>query len=108
MDVSKAYAMVCFGSGSPITVLKNVCSFFDHITIKNREQLIMIAKPASFVPTKASGNFIYILTPLKNRFKFIDDLSTLEVINLLTVGLTMFDVKEQVPNDLAIENFFLP
>ena len=42
-----------FTTRSPITVLKNVCSFFDHITIKNREQLIMIAKHASFVPTKA-------------------------------------------------------
>ena len=46
--------------------------------------------------------------PLKNRFKFIDDLSTLELINLLTVGLTMFDLKKQVPNDLPTENYFIP
>ena len=46
--------------------------------------------------------------PLKNRFKFIDDLSTLEIVNLLTVGLTMFNLKEQVPNDLPLENYFIP
>ena len=46
--------------------------------------------------------------PLSNRFKFIDDLSTLEVVNLLTVGLTMFDIREQVPNDIPLENFFIP
>ena len=38
--------------------------------------------------------------PLHNRYKYFDDLSTLEVINLLSVGLSTFNVKNQVPSDL--------
>ena len=41
------------------------------------------------------------------RFRFLDDLSILEIINLITVGLTSFNLKHQVPNDVAIHNQFL-
>ena len=42
-----------------------------------------------------------------DRFRFIDDLSVLEIVNLLTVGLTSFNLKVQVPNDLPIHNQFI-
>ena len=29
----------------------------------------------------------------KDRFKFIDDLTVLEIVNLLTVGLSSFNIK---------------
>ena len=45
---------------------------------------------------------------LKNRFKFVDDLSILEVVNLLTVGLTSFNLKQQVPSDIPLHNQFIP
>ena len=45
---------------------------------------------------------------LKNRFKFVDDLSILEVVNLLTVGLTSFNLKNQVPSDIPLHNQFIP
>ena len=45
--------------------------------------------------------------PLSNRFKFIDDLTTLEIVNLLTVGLTEYNVKEHVPSDIPVENNFI-
>ena len=38
--------------------------------------------------------------PANDRFKFVDDLSTIEVINLLTIGLSLLYVKNQVPSDL--------
>ena len=38
--------------------------------------------------------------PIEDRFKFVDDLSTLEVINLLTIGLSSFYMKQQVPSDV--------
>ena len=41
------------------------------------------------------------------RFKFLDDLSILEIVNLLTVGLTSFNLKCQVPNDIPIHNQFI-
>ena len=37
----------------------------------------------------------------KNRFKFVDDLTVLEIVNLLTVGLCSLNIKSQVPNDIA-------
>ena len=43
-----------------------------------------------------------------DRFKFIDDLSILEIVNLLTVGITSFNIKLQVPADLPLHNQFIP
>ena len=43
-----------------------------------------------------------------DRFRFIDDLSVLEIVNLLTVGITSFNLKQQVPNDLPVHNQFIP
>ena len=45
---------------------------------------------------------------VEDRFKFIDDLSILEIVNLLTVGITSFNVKFQVPSDLPNHNQFIP
>ena len=42
------------------------------------------------------------------RFKFLDDLSILEIVNLLTVGLTSFNLKVQVPSDIAAHNQYIP
>ena len=38
----------------------------------------------------------------------MDDLSTLEVINLLNIGLTFFNMKYQIPNDIPIRGQFIP
>ena len=45
--------------------------------------------------------------PEDDRFKFVDDLSTLEVINLLTVGLSSFFMKIQVASDIPIHGQFI-
>ena len=42
------------------------------------------------------------------RFKFIDDLSVLEIVNLLTVGITSFNLKQQVASDIPLHNQFIP
>ena len=44
----------------------------------------------------------------QDRYKFVDDLTTLEVVNLLTVGITCFNIKSQVPNDVPTHNQFIP
>ena len=44
----------------------------------------------------------------KSKFKFVDDLTTLEKINLLTIGLASFNTKNQVPNDIQKSNLFIP
>ena len=43
-----------------------------------------------------------------DRFKFIDDLTILEIVNLLTVGITSYNLKMQVPSDLPTHNQFIP
>ena len=44
----------------------------------------------------------------EDRFKFIDDLTILEIINLLTIGISCFNVKNQVPSDILENNQFIP
>ena len=42
-----------------------------------------------------------------NRFKFVDDLTVLEKINLLITGLSSFNCKASVPNDIPDHNQFI-
>ena len=44
----------------------------------------------------------------EDRFKFVDDLSILEIVNLLTVGLTSFNMKYQVSSDIPNHNQYIP
>ena len=55
-------------------------------------------------PTNNNADFL----PDDERFKFIDDLSTLEIINLISVGLSSYNSKLHVPSDIAEHNQFLP
>ena len=43
-----------------------------------------------------------------SRFKFVDDLTTLEKINLLLVGMASHNVQNQVPNDINMKNQIIP
>ena len=43
-----------------------------------------------------------------DRFKFLDDLSVLEIFNLLTVGITSFNLKHQVASDIPTHNQYIP
>ena len=43
-----------------------------------------------------------------DRYKFVDDLSILEIINLLTVGITSYNLKQHMPSDLPTHNQFIP
>ena len=44
----------------------------------------------------------------KDRYKFIDDLSILELINLVSIGLSSFNCKQQIPSDIQTNNIFIP
>ena len=46
--------------------------------------------------------------PADSRFKFVDDLSTLEKIALLTIGITSYNIKQHVPNDVKKNNLYIP
>ena len=38
--------------------------------------------------------------PVDDRFKFVDDLTTLEIINLINIGISSFRMQNQVPSDI--------
>ena len=44
----------------------------------------------------------------ENRFKFVDDLTILEIVNILTIGLACFNIKNQVPSDILENNQIIP
>ena len=39
---------------------------------------------------------------MEDRYKFVDNLSVLETINLRNIGIPSFNCKQQVPSDLPI------
>ena len=41
---------------------------------------------------------------VENRFKFVDDLSFVEIIFLLNMGLSSYDVRAHVPSNIPIHN----
>ena len=42
------------------------------------------------------------------KFKFVDDLSVLEKVNLLTIGLASFNSHATVPSNIPDHNQFIP
>ena len=42
------------------------------------------------------------------RFKFLNDLSILEIVNLLTIGITSYNLKYQIPSDVPQHNQYIP
>ena len=44
---------------------------------------------------------------LDDKFKFIDDLSIIEVINLISIGLASYNCHNHVPSDIATDNLYL-
>ena len=43
-----------------------------------------------------------------DRFKFVDDLTILEIVDLLTVGITSYNLKLHVPSDIPVHNQYIP
>ena len=45
--------------------------------------------------------------PDDKKIKFIDDLSILEIINLLSIGFSSYDYNSHAPSDIGTDNFYL-
>ena len=45
---------------------------------------------------------------VEDRFKFIDDLTTLEVVNLLITGICSYNLKSHIPSDIPVHNQVIP
>ena len=44
----------------------------------------------------------------RKKFKFIDDLSVLEMINLLSIGISSYNYKQHVPSDIPENGCYIP
>ena len=47
------------------------------------------------------------LTPAE-KYKFVDDLSILEIVNLLTIGMCSYNMKAHVASDIISESTYIP
>ena len=45
--------------------------------------------------------------PVEDRFKYVDDLSILEIINLLNIGITSYNIKCHIPSDIPIHGQYV-
>ena len=45
--------------------------------------------------------------PIEDRFKFVDDLTTLEVIKLLSFGLGSYNYKHHIPSDVPTNGHYV-
>jgi len=45
---------------------------------------------------------------VEDRFKFIDDLTILEIVNLISIGISSYNIKNQIPSDIATGDKFIP
>ena len=53
-----------------------------------------------------SNNNVDFLDP-EEKYKFIDDLSILEIVNLVSIGLASYNCHTHVPSDIGINNSYL-
>jgi hypothetical protein len=44
----------------------------------------------------------------EDRLKFVDDLTILEIVNLLTIGISSFNIKQSIPSDIIESNQYIP
>ena len=57
---------------------------------------------------QSQSNNSYDCVGVEDRFKLVDDLTILEIVNLVTVGITSLNLKQQIPNDLPVHNQYIP
>ena len=55
--------------------------------------------------SQTDGNVDFL--ELEKRFKFIDDVSLLEIVNLISIGLSSYNSKQHVPSDVGDHNQFI-
>ena len=46
--------------------------------------------------------------PPSKRFKWVDDVSLLEMVNLITAGISSYNFKNHVASDIGVDHSYLP
>ena len=45
--------------------------------------------------------------PVEDKWKWVDDLTTLEIINLIAVGLASYNFRQHVPSDIPVHGQYV-
>ena len=63
----------------------------------------------AFYPIQESyqGVLYAYCIPENDRFKIVDDLSTLEIVHLTTIGLSSFNIKNKVPSYIPTHSQYI-
>merc|ERR1712236_157596 len=56
----------------------------------------------------SQSNYNADSVPVEDRFKFVDDLSFIEIIYLLNVGLASYNIRAHVPSVIPFHNQLIP
>ena len=56
----------------------------------------------------AQSNNSADMVNIEDRFKFVDDLTVLEIVDLLTIGITSYNLKQHIPSDIPVHNQYIP
>ena len=126
IDWKQAYSRQCHTLGVQSFIRNGVrpslipllISYFEEREMKVKWQgLISESRklPGGGAMGASLGNWEYLsqsndsadCVPEEDRFKFVDDLSTLEIINLLTIGLSSLSMKHHVPSDIPQHGQFI-
>ena len=126
IDWKQAYSRQCHTLGVKSFIKNGVRPSLIPILIsyfENREMRVkwhgQLSKPRKLPGSGAMGaslgNWEFLsqtndnadCVPVEDRFKFVDDLSTLEIINLLTIGLSSLHMKNHIPADLPTHGQFI-
>ena len=123
VDWKKAFPMQCptlgvksfIKNGVRASLIPIITSFFEgrHMKVKWRGQLSSLRYLPGSGPQGSTFGVLEYLSqsndnannvPVSDRYKFMDDLTLLECINLLDVGLASHNIRAQVPSNIPQHN----
>ena len=123
VDWKKAFPMQCptlgvqsfIKNGVRASLIPIVASFFEgrHMRVKWRGQLSSLRYLPGSGPQGSTFGVLEYLSqsndnsdnvPVDDRYKFMDDLTLLEFIQLMEVGLASYNIKAQVPSNIPQHN----
>ena len=102
-----------------LSLIPTMISFFQHrkLKVKWKDEMSKVVEVSGGGPQGGSAGILEFLSltkgnldfvPTDEGFKFVDDTSILEMINLLSIGLASYNSKLQVPSDTPPGLKYLP
>ena len=123
VDWKKAFPMQCptlgvksfIKNGVRASLIPIIASFFEgrHMKVKWRGKLSTLRYLPGSGPQGSTFGVLEYLSqsnnnaenvPVDDRYKFMDDLTMLEIINLLDVGLASHNIRAQIPSNIPQHN----